>query len=90
MIELPLSQTLNVEPGPFRLPARKPKKVKMHSERGFADKSDAARLQWDNGGDFPILCEQCLGTTPYIRMMKDTYGGGCKMCDRPYTIYKWK
>ncbi|KAI1714603.1 RNA recognition motif domain-containing protein [Ditylenchus destructor] len=39
--------------------------------------------------EFPILCETCLGNNPYIRMQKDTYGGECKICERPFTTFRW-
>ena len=61
----------------------------MESERGFSTKSDMKQMQWE-GGEFPILCETCLGDNPYIRMQKLTHGGNCKMCDRPYTIFRWR
>lgn len=41
-------------------------------------------------GDFPILCESCLGDNPYVRMSKDDYAGACKMCVRPFTVFKWR
>lgn len=62
----------------------------MQSERGLANKSDIARSQWDHDSDFPILCEKCLGDSPYVRMQRQFYGGSCKMCERPYTIFKWR
>jgi len=32
----------------------------------------------------------CMGENPYIRMQRIDYGGKCKMCDRPYTMFKWR
>jgi len=37
----------------------------MISERGLQNKADdSQRLQWE-GGEFPILCENCLGGKNY-------------------------
>ena len=59
-------------------------------ERGLQSKADDnSRQKWESS-DFPMLCETCLGENPYIRMQKSTHGGTCKMCDRPYSSYKWR
>ncbi|KFD54375.1 hypothetical protein M513_04718 [Trichuris suis] len=39
--------------------------------------------------EFPILCQTCLGKNPYMRMMKEKYGGECKICSRPFTTFRW-
>jgi len=46
------------------------------------------RQNWEQS-DFPILCQTCLGDNPYIRMLKDKFGKECKICLRPFTIFKW-
>ena len=40
--------------------------------------------------EFPILCETCLGDNPYLRMTRDKKGGACKICERPFDIYRWR
>lgn len=43
---------------------------------------------WEDS-QFPILCQTCLGENPYMRMMVDKYGQECKICNRPFTTYRW-
>lgn len=60
------------------------------SERGLQSKADSSsHREWENG-EFPVLCEGCLGENPYVRMISDPFGGTCKMCSRPYTFFKWR
>ena len=61
----------------------------MSSEHGGAVKQDP-KYQQREDDEFPILCETCLGSNPYIRMIRNQYGGGCKTCSRPFTVFKWK
>jgi len=46
------------------------------------------RLNWEEA-DFPVLCQTCLGDNPYIRMTKDKFGKECKICSRPFTVFRW-
>jgi hypothetical protein len=54
-----------------------------------ATKVDPTKAAWESS-DFPITCETCLGDSPFVRMMKEPHGAACKVCERPFTRFRWQ
>jgi pre-mRNA-splicing factor RBM22/SLT11 len=58
-------------------------------ERGLGIKSEGNKQNWEES-DFPIVCTTCLGSNKYLRMMKTNFDRACRVCDRPFTVFRWR
>lgn len=59
------------------------------TEKGYRIAANVNKEGWEKAS-FPILCETCLGDNPYVRMQKEDYGVECKICVRPFSLFRWK
>ena len=61
----------------------------MTRERGLATRSGINKQGWETS-DFPLACDRCYGENPFLRMLKENFGQECRICFRPFTVFKWK
>jgi pre-mRNA-splicing factor RBM22/SLT11 len=59
------------------------------AERGLGARSDNNKVGWEVS-EFPILCNTCLGDVPFLRMTKAEWDKECKICTRPFIVFRWK
>lgn len=58
-------------------------------ERGLGIRSGVNKQGWEDS-EFPILCDKCLGDNPFVRMSKQEFARACKICERPFTVFRWR
>jgi len=52
-------------------------------------KSDGSKQSWESS-EYPLTCETCLGDSPYVRMTRSPHAVACKICEKPFTVFRWK
>lgn len=60
----------------------------MTERAGIGIKKDYNLLNWEQN-EFPILCQNCMGDSKFLRMLKKPLGAECRICTRPFTVFKW-
>lgn len=58
-------------------------------ERGLGVKTSCNKQTWEES-EFPVVCNKCLGPGKYMRMMKTPFDRACRVCDRPFTVFRWR
>jgi pre-mRNA-splicing factor RBM22/SLT11 len=58
-------------------------------ERGLGIKSEGKKQNWEES-EFPYICNGCLGPSKYIKMMKTQFDRACRVCERPFTVFRWR
>lgn len=65
------------------------KNKNIMAERGLPIRSGMPKQGWEMS-DFPVVCQTCMGKNPYLRMMKSYFNKECKICFRPFTVFRWR